>query len=135
MEDREIINMYWKRSEQAISETSKKYARYCHVISFNILHDNEDADECVNDTFLRAWYAIPPARPSHLAAFLGKIARNLSLDKYRGYTAAKRGGGQTSLALAELEGCLPSAANVGRAADEIELAEALNRFLSGQPPR
>ena len=82
IEDHRIIELYWERSEVAISETAKKFSQYCHSISFNILHNYEDAEECVNDTYFRAWGAMPPKRPNCLATFLGKITRNLSLDKY-----------------------------------------------------
>ncbi len=133
MEDSKIIDLYWARSENAIAETSKKYSRYCYYISFNILHDNEDAKECVNDTYMRAWNAIPPKRPNRLSTFLGKITRNLSLDKYKKYTAQKRGFGQMELSLSELKDCIPAASDIEQVVDTITLVEALNRFLSNQP--
>ena len=77
MDDKQILDLYWERSEAAISETSKKYGKYCRYIAFNILHNDEDSEECVNDTYLRAWNSIPPNRPSVLKTFLGKITRNL----------------------------------------------------------
>lgn len=80
MEDQRILDLYWRRSEAAISETADKYGGYCHFIAYNILRNDEDSEECVNDTYLRAWEAIPPRRPNNLAVFLGKITRNLSLD-------------------------------------------------------
>ncbi|MDR1131247.1 MAG: sigma-70 family RNA polymerase sigma factor [Oscillospiraceae bacterium] len=133
MEDSKIIDLYWKRAEIAIGETAKKYSRYCHAISFNILHNREDAEECVNDTYLKAWNAIPPKRPNCLAAFLGKITRNLSLDKFKKYSADKRGHGQMEIALSELDEVIPSATSVEQAIDEKELAESLDRFLGGLP--
>jgi len=133
LDDRKIIDLYWRRSEAAIGETANKYARYCHSISFNILHDMEDAEECVNDTYLRAWNAMPPHRPNCLAVFLGKITRNLSLDKFRHYAAGKRGFAQTTLALAELTECVPAAESIERTLDGKELAELLNRFLKSLP--
>ena len=133
MDDRKIIDLYWRRSENAIGETANKYARYCHSVSFNILHDIEDAEECVNDTYLRAWNAMPPHRPNCLAVFLGKITRNLSLDKFRGYSAGKRGFAQTTLALDELAECVASAASVEQMMADNELAQALNRFLKSLP--
>lgn len=133
MEDSKIIDLYWERSETAINETEKKYSRHCHSISFNILHNDEDAKECINDTFYRAWNAMPPNRPNCLAVFLGKITRNLSLDKYKKYTAEKRGLGQMELALSELDDCVPSGSNVEQDIDEKELAEILNSFLESLP--
>lgn len=134
MEDSHIIDLYLGRSEHAIAETAGKYGRYCHYIAYHILHNTEDSEECVNDTYLKAWGAIPPRRPNKLSAFLGKITRNLSLDKYKRYTAAKRGFGQVSLALEELEECLPASDQVGQAVDDTVLTELLNRFLAGLSP-
>ncbi len=131
MEDKKIVDLYWKRSETAISETANQYGRYCHRIAYNILHNNEDCEECVNDTYLRAWNAIPPKRPDRLSTFLGKIVRNLSLDRYERYTAEKRGLGQVPLALDELEGCVPAFSNAEQVTDDLALAEVLNRFLAG----
>ncbi|NLB79232.1 MAG: hypothetical protein GX796_10465 [Clostridiaceae bacterium] len=79
MSDEQIITLYWERSESAIVETAAVYGKYCHKIAMNILDNNEDADECVNDTYARAWSAIPPERPNKLSAFLGRITRNLAL--------------------------------------------------------
>lgn len=135
MDDSEIVDLYWERSENAIAETSKKYSRYCRYISFNILQNHEDAEECVNDTYIRAWNSMPTQRPNRLSTFLGKITRNLSINKYRGYTAEKRSAGQTSLALSELEECVPSPESVDQAMDEMALGDAVNRFLASLPPK
>ena len=107
MDDKQILDLYWERSEAAISETSKKYGKYCRYIAFNILHNDEDSEECVNDTYLRAWNSIPPNRPSVLKTFLGKITRNLSLDRYELLNAKKRNGGQMPLILDEIQECIP----------------------------
>jgi len=133
MEDSKIIDLYWERDTTAIDETAKKYSRYCHSISFNILHNEEDAEECVNDTYLNAWNAIPPKRPNCLATFLGKITRNLSLDKLKKYSAKKRRHGQMDIALSELDEVLPSTTYVEQALDEKELVKLLNEFLGGLP--
>lgn len=134
MEDSKIIDLYWQRSEAAIGETAKKYSRYCHSISFNILHNAEDAEECVNDTYLNAWNAMPPRRPNCLTTFLGRITRNLSLDRFKRYSAEKRGGGQTELALDELDEAVPAAAaDVEEAIGERELSQLLDKFLAGLP--
>ena len=102
MEDARIVDLYWARSERAIEETAAKYGNYCYAIAFNILANAEDADESVNDTYLRAWNSMPPHRPTTLATFLGKITRRVSIDKWRGKAAEKRGGGEIELILAEL---------------------------------
>ena len=94
MEDNRIVDLYWARSEDAITETSEKYGKYCYAIAYNILSNAEDADESVNDTYLDAWHNMPPHRPSILSTFLGKITRRISIDKWRGRTADKRGGGE-----------------------------------------
>ncbi|MDD4766110.1 MAG: RNA polymerase sigma factor [Desulfotomaculaceae bacterium] len=130
MDDSKIVELYWERSENAIVETSKKYSRYCRYISFNILHNNEDAEECVNDTYMRAWNSVPPHRPNCLSTFLGKITRNLSYDKYKKYNAEKRGFGQTDFVLSELDECVPSSESVEQTIDEMALVDAINRFLT-----
>ena len=81
LEDQEIIQLFWNRSENAIIQTTEKYGKYCFTIAWNILYNREDSDECVNDTFLHAWNAIPPQKPGILKAFLGKITRNLALNR------------------------------------------------------
>ena len=129
MEDNQIIRLYCERSEEAIRQTAAKYGNYCHTIAYNILHNLEDSEECVNDTYWKAWGIIPPRRPKRLAAFLGKITRNLSLDRYRRYTAEKRGSGEVDVALEELGECLSSEESMEAHADEMVLTEILNRFL------
>lgn len=129
MNDLAIVELYWIRSEQAISETSSKYGNFCHGISYNILHNEQDAEECVNDTWLRAWNSMPPKRPSRLSIFLGRITRNLSLDKYRNYNAEKRLMTRTAVALDELEECISGGDNVLEAVEEMILTESIERFL------
>ena len=130
MEDNHIIQLYFDRSEEAISQTAVKYGKYCQTIAYNILHNLEDSEECVNDTYLKVWGIIPPRRPSKFAAFLGKITRNLSLDKYRHYTAHKRGGGEMAVTLEELGDCVSSLDSMDDYTDEIVLVDTLNRFLA-----
>ena len=98
-----IVDLYWQRSDMAISETDKKYGRYCHTIAYHICNDNEDAEECVNDTWFRAWNAMPTDRPNILATFLGRITRNLAISLCRSKYRVKRGGGEMPLALEELD--------------------------------
>ncbi len=133
MDDEGIIGLYWARSEQAIQESQYKYGAFCMAIARNILAQEEDAEECVNDTWLRAWNAMPPQRPGILSAFFGKITRNLSLDRLRYNRAAKRGGPQTEVALEELEGCLPSPGRPEERLEERETAALISRFLRAQP--
>lgn len=130
MKDTQIIDLYWSRSESAISETAGKYGRYCYSIAYHILRSREDSEECVNETYFHAWETIPPKRPHRLAAFLGTITRNLSLNRWEHDHAERRGNGQVSLALDELRECIPAAGHVEQIADELALTEILNRFLS-----
>ena len=133
MDDSKIIALYLDRSEQAISETSKKYGRYCHYIAYGILQNDEDAEECVNDTYLRAWEAIPPKRPSRLQTFLGKITRNLSLNKWEKLSAEKRGAGRASLVLDELSECIPTEKDTAHTVEAMVIRDTMNRFLQQLP--
>ncbi len=129
MSDEEIINLYWERQEKAIYETDKKYGRYCNTISFNILQNNEEAKECVNDTYLKTWNSIPPQRPNILKVYIGKIARNLAINQYEKKKAKKRDY-TLEIALDELNECISSNSNVEKELDYNELINALNHFLS-----
>ena len=133
MDDQQIVDLYWARSEQAIQESEHKYGAFCRSIARNILLQEQDAEECVNDTWLRAWNAMPPQRPSLLSAFFGKLTRNLSLDRWRHNRAAKRGGPQVELALEELEDCLPAPGRPEEHLEERETAALISRFLREQP--
>ncbi len=135
MEDEKIIDLYWARQERALAETELKYGRYCRTIAENILHCPEDSDECVSDTWLHAWNAMPPKRPTILQAFLGRITRNLSIDRWKAARAEKRGGGSLPLALDELSECVPAPGRVEQALEARELAEAIDRFLRTLPER
>lgn len=134
MDDRRIIELYLDRSEEAILETDIKYGRYCHRIAFNILGNDEDSAECVNDAYMRTWGSIPPNEPSSLSAFIGKITRNLALDKLRSKTSDKRGGGELPVALDELGDCVSGFDEISRREDSAEIREALNRFLESLNP-
>lgn len=130
MEDQQIIDLFFAREEQAISETQQKYGKLCHSVAKNILGSQEDAQECVNDTYLAAWNAIPPTRPRYFGAFLCKITRNLSLKKLEHQNAAKRQAGKV-VPIDEIETLLPDdrlRPHVG----EVELSELLNTFLRGE---
>ncbi len=131
MEDEAIVSLYWERSEQAINETEQKYGRFCYAIAYNLLHNTEDAAESVNDTYLEAWNSMPPHKPNSLTAFLGRITRRLSVDRWRSTHAEKRGGGEYPLLLTELSECIPSKTSVEQQVEVKELAETVNRFLRG----
>ena len=111
MEDRQIVDLYWQRSDLAISETNQKYGRYCHTIAYNICGTKEDAEECVSDTWFRAWNLMPDRRPTVLSAFLGRITRNFAINLIQSKNRIKRGGGEAVLALDELEECIPGGTN------------------------
>ncbi len=129
MDDSIIIKLYNKRDERAIEESSKKYGNYCYIIAYNILADEQDAEECLDDTWLGAWNSIPPAQPKNLRLYLSKITRNLSLEKYRNKTREKRGGGEVALALDEIGELTAVTAGVEDEVTERELGQAINRFL------
>ena len=133
MEDERIVSLYWDRNEQAISETAAKYGAYCHTVAMNILGDRGDAEECVNDTWLQAWKAMPPHRPGRLAVFLGKITRNLAFDRYKALHRDKRGSGQMNLVLEELEECVSGQSDPESQLAGKELAEEIDRFLKTLP--
>ena len=132
MNDAQIVELFLKRSEQAIGEAKSKYENYCHSIAFNVLHNSEDSEECVNDTFLQAWNTIPPQRPNLLGSFLGRITRNIALNKYKHNHAQKRGCGHVNVVLGELEDCLPSTVNTEQIIEDRFIADCLNKFLSEQ---
>ena len=132
MEDQGIIALFFDRSEQAIEETDKKYGGYCYSIAYNILFNREDSEECVSDTYLAAWNTIPPRRPNFLNAFLAKMTRHISIDRWRKRSAKKRGGGEIFLALEELEDCVDSSSTETEY-EKKELSRVLNQFLSSLP--
>ena len=133
MEDKRIVDLYWQRSDLAISETEQKYGRYCHTIAYNICGADEDAEECVNDTWFRAWNLMPDQRPTILSAFLGCITRNLAINRIKAKNRIKRGGGEVVLALDELEECIPGGTNPEQALEEGELKRAIGSFVSQLP--
>ena len=133
MDDSAIVQLYFDRSEDAISETDRKYGPYCYTIAHNILANKEDAEESVSDTYLAAWNAMPPRRPSILSTFLGKIIRRLSIDRWRIRTAYKRGGGELPLALDELSECVSGGETPEQTLMRRQLALRFNQFLQGLP--
>lgn len=133
MEDGRIVKLFWERNEQGLREAKLKYGNYCRSIAYGILRSWQDAEECENDTYLAAWNVIPPQRPSLLAAFLGKITRNLSLKKLRTDTALKRGGNVAIVSLEELSECIPSGKDFDEQLQAQELADIISVFLRDLP--
>ena len=132
MEDHKIVDLYWARNEQGIVESDLKYGKILRSLSFSLLSSREDAEECVNDTYLDAWNAMPTARPTYLGAFLSKITRRISIDRFRADHRQKRGG--MGMILEELSDCIPSPDSVEREYENKRLTNALEAFLSGQTP-
>ena len=129
MNDKKIVDLYWARSEEAISETAAKYGKYCRTISFNILANSDDADECVNDTYMKAWNSMPSHRPSHLAPYLAKLTRWLSLNRLRDDNSLKRGGGELPAVLDELAETLDSGIDTEKELEIKELNREIRRLL------
>ena len=132
MEDSAIIDLYWSRDQRAIEETAGKYGSFLHTLVWNILRSRGDTEECVNDTYLRTWNAIPPARPGAFRTWLGQITRNLSLDRWKAERTQRRGGGAEIL-LGELEECVPAPRGVEQQLEDQEIASLISVFLRRLP--
>ncbi len=132
MEDQAIVELYWARNERGIEEARRKYGALCQGVALRVLESPEDSEECVSDTWLRSWNAMPPQRPSLLGAFLARITRNLALDRWRSQHAARRFGGEAALALEELEDCV-SGESLEDEVSRRALLRALNDFLRSLP--
>ena len=135
MDDLKIIELFFARNEQAIDESQRKYGGYCKAVSRNILSSDEDAEEVLNDTLLRAWNSIPPEKPKSLKVYLGTLARNLSLDRYRKMTADKRGCCEVSICLEEAEEFLADTKSISEEYERREFVKFLNEFLHSLPER
>ena len=131
MDDRKIVDLYWARDEHAILESDKKYGRMLNSLSYSLLSSREDAEECVNDTYLDAWRAMPTARPEFLGAFLSKITRRISVDRFRAKHREKRGGMENLTE--ELSECVSGGRTPSEEYDDRRVGEELNAFLHGQP--
>ena len=128
--DEAIIQLYWERDEAAITETDAAYGAYCRTISGTIVGNREDAEECVNDTYLQTWNTLPPQKPNKLSSYLGRICRNLSINRVRNMSAQKRGSSEWTASLDELEACVNSDSDdPENALDETALAASLERFV------
>ena len=133
MDDHLIIELFSKRDEQAIFETSKKYSKLCQKLSYQIVGDESDAQECVNDTLLTVWNSIPPESPASLSAYICKIVRNLSLKKYRNNTAQKRNSFNNT-SIEEIGECIASSFSVESKVDADALTQSINDFLETLKP-
>ena len=133
MEDYQIVDLYWARNERAIQESDVKYGKMLKSVSSSLLSSPEDAEECVNDTYLDAWNSIPPHRPNSLALFLGKITRRISIDLYRRKNAQKRGGGEMALVLDELYQCIADETDVEKEFEKLHLSQVINEFVKYLP--
>ena len=133
MDDAAIVALFWARDERAIPTAAEKYGAYCAGIAGSILPDRRDAEECVSDTYLRAWSAMPPHRPAMLAVFLGRITRNLALNRLRSAAAQKRGGGGAEAVFEELQHIVSDRDTPEIALDRRELVAAINDFLAALP--
>lgn len=135
MEDAQILQLFFDRNEDAITQTRNAYGTYCASVARRILDDGSDVEEILNDTWLRAWNSIPPEKPESLKLYLARIARNLSFDRFRSQNREKRGGGIVTVALDELRECIGESASPESALETKELQKAVNRFLSTLPKR
>ena len=135
MEDKKLIDLFQRREESAIQLTEQAYGGYCAGIVRGILPGEQDVEEILSDTWLRLWNSIPPQTPQYLKLYAARIARNLAFDRYRSMRREKRGAGEVTLALSELEGCIPHPARVEDALEAEELKMQIHRFLESQPSR
>ena len=135
MQDHAIMDLFFRRDEAAIAETQKKYGGYCYQIAFNVLSSREDSEECVSDTWLGAWNAMPPQRPKYLKLFLAKLTRNLAFNRYRAAHTQKRGGGTIDLVLDELGQCIAPNGDAAQEAELRELQQQITKFVENLPER
>ena len=132
MDDKQIIELYFERNEQAIKETQNKYGAFCHRIAMNILGIHEDAEECVNDTYYSVWKQIPPTVPEVFKVYLGRITRNLSISRFRAMRAKKRYSSM-EIMLSELNDCVPSSSNVEQTIEVMQLSDYISEWLDSLP--
>lgn len=135
MEDLQIVELYWERDPQAIVRSKEKYGIYCFTVANHILGSWEDSEECVNDTWFHAWKRMPPHKPSVLRMFLAKITRRLAFNRFKAYTAQKRGGGEVPLVLDELAECVGDETDVEDVFLAKELGESVRKFVAALPSR
>lgn len=135
MEDEQIVALFWRRDQEAIVQSQRKYHPYLSKIAYNILHDQEDSQEVVNDTYFKAWQSIPPQRPSKLSIYLGRLTRHGAIDRYRHHTSQKRQGDTYAMCLEELEECCATGQDPQQVLDGKLLAQAISQFLCTLKPQ
>lgn len=135
MEDEQIVALFWRRDQEAIVQSQRKYHPYLSKIAYNILHDQEDSQEVVNDTYFKAWQSIPPQRPSKQSIYLGRLTRHGAIDRYRHHTSQKRQGDTYAMCLEELEECCATGQDPQQVLDGKLLAQAISRFLCTLKPQ
>ena len=135
MDDKEIIDMYWKRDQKAIYYTTQKYESYCFAIAKNILTCREDSEECVNDTWLTAWNEMPPKKPDILKLFLARITRNSAINRLKAMTAKKRSGKEAAVAIEELSECVGDGKDISNELEAKELEKTIGVYVSQLPVR
>lgn len=129
MEDQDIIQLFWSRSELAIQETLQKFGSYCRSIAKGILKNHEDSEECVNEALMRVWESIPPKKPESLCAFIGRITKNIALDRIKRSESKKRGGGELELVYEELAEMVSNNSSVEDELEHKEMMSAISKFL------
>ena len=135
LDDERIVALYWQREEKAIAETDRKYGKYLLTIAYNILHNDPDSEECLNDTYLGTWNAIPPAKPTLFQVFLSKIMRNTAVVRYKKNHAKSRVPSEMTVSLDELDGCIPYAPSVDEDYDVYRLSRLLSDYLRKMPEK
>ena len=135
MSDEQIVELYWQRDEQAIKETDIKYKKFLLSVEMNIVHDMCDSEECLNDTYIDAWNAIPPARPVALQAFLGSIMRRTAIDRFRANKRQKRIASEFTVSLSELEDFIADEGDMTAEIETKELAKSISNFVRSLPDR
>ncbi len=135
LSDEQIIDLYFAREERAIEETDKKYCQYLHMIAYNILANEQDTEECLQDTYIKTWNSIPPARPSVFRAFLAKITRNLSLDRYERDNRQKRVPESMCVPLEEVGDFLPDQSDIAREMQAEQIGKVITRYLDATTDR
>ncbi len=135
MTDTELTLQLQRKNEAALGALQAKYGSYCHHIAENILHNREDAEECVADALQQVWQTVPPQKPEHIKYYFARLTRNAAINYYHAQHCAKRGGGETALVLEELENCISSPDSPEKEFAAKELSSAVNRFLGTLPAR